>query len=371
MNDIWYRELDENIKLFFENISDKKTQYKYLPSIGGVTRNGSKLNLGFSCFALKTFYMTGLWKKLNDQDKKGWVNFINSFQSDNGNFPSNSFIDESYIKEFNNTQNKKVIKNTIKYLLHQVNLMDYEKKEERLKTFIRAESKQAISTLNQVGYANKFEYLDFPKEKDSIKIFLDKLNWNKPWSAGAQFAGLCLFSKTQLREGTAPINELIKYSDFLAKEDTGGYYLKDQPSNKEFINGAMKMISGFDWIDKKIHYPEKLIDFCLKSLPSNDGCDLVDIVYVLYMCTKQTEYRKKEIIKYFDKITSLIHIHYHESYYGFSYYMNNSQTHYYGVNITKGQSFPDIHGTTLLIWALSMIFEINEINSVNWKTLKP
>ena len=34
MNDIWYRELDENIKLFFENISDEKTQYKYLPSIG-------------------------------------------------------------------------------------------------------------------------------------------------------------------------------------------------------------------------------------------------------------------------------------------------------------------------------------------------
>ena len=147
--------------------------------------------------------------------------------------------------------------------------------------------------------------------------------------------------------------------------------LTTPPDSKEFINGAMKMISGFDWIDKKIHYPEKLIDFCLKSLPSNDGCDLVDIVYVLYMCTKQTEYRKKEIIKYFDEIISLIHTHYHESYYGFSYYMNNSQTHYYGVNITKGQSFPDIHGTTLLIWALSMIFEINEINSVNWKTLKP
>ena len=56
MNDIWYRELDENIKLFFENISDEKTQYKYLPSTGGVTRNGSKLSLGFSCYALKTFY---------------------------------------------------------------------------------------------------------------------------------------------------------------------------------------------------------------------------------------------------------------------------------------------------------------------------
>ena len=119
------------------------------------------------------------------------------------------------------------------------------------------------------------------------------------------FAGLCLFSKTQLKEGTVPINELINYSDFLAKEETGGYYFKNQPSNKEFINGAMKMISGFDWIDKKIHYPEKLIDFCLNNLPSNDGCDLVDIVYVLYMCTKQTEYRKKEIIKYFDEIISL------------------------------------------------------------------
>ena len=43
--------------------------------------------------------------------------------------------------------------------------MEYEKRR-KVKSFIRAESKQAISTLNQVGYTNKFEYLDFPKEKD-------------------------------------------------------------------------------------------------------------------------------------------------------------------------------------------------------------
>ena len=51
----------------------------------------------------------------------------------------------------------------------------------------------------------------------------------------------------------------------------------------EVINGAMKVITGLDWINHEIHYPEKLIDFCLNTKPQT-GCDLVDIVYVLYKC---------------------------------------------------------------------------------------
>ena len=64
---------------------------------------------------------------------------------------------------------------------------------------------------------------------------------------------------------------------------------------REIINGAMKVISGLDWLDQEIHYPDKLIDFCLNNKPIMEGCDVVDFIYVLYKCSQQTSYRKKQV----------------------------------------------------------------------------
>ena len=63
--------------------------------------------------------------------------------------------------------------------------------------------------------------------------------------------------------------------------------------------------------------------------------------------------------------------HYHSEYGGFSYFKNKSQTHYYGVEISNGLNTPDIHGTTLLVWALAMIFKILGDDYPNWSIIKP
>ena len=44
----------------------------------------------------------------------------------------------------------------------------------------------------------------------------------------------------------------------------------DQPSKAQTVNGAMKVITGLDWIDEEIHYPERLIDLCLNIDPSQE-----------------------------------------------------------------------------------------------------
>ena len=54
---------------------------------------------------------------------------------------------------------------------------------------------------------------------------------------------------------------------------------------------------------------------------------------------------------------------------GFSYFKNKSQIHYYGVKISKGFDEPDIHGTLLLLWAISMISDFRNENTFN--ILKP
>ena len=56
----------------------------------------------------------------------------------------------------------------------------------------------------------------------------------------------------------------------------------------------MKVITGLDWLEEKIHYPEKLIDFA-NNKPKHEGCDVVDYIYVLTKCSKQTNYKRKQL----------------------------------------------------------------------------
>ena len=77
-------------------------------------------------------------------------------------------------------------------------------------------------------------------------------------------------------------------------KDTGSYFDGKPENSRQIINGAMKVISGLDWLNKEIHLPNKLIDYCLTNKPEFEGCDLVDYVYVLYKCSEQSTYRKRD-----------------------------------------------------------------------------
>ena len=68
----------------------------------------------------------------------------------------------------------------------------------------------------------------------------------------------------------------------------------------------MKVFTGLDWIDEDIHNPEKIVDFILKSEITNEACDLVDVVYVLFRCSQQTNYRKLDIINFINKVEDVI-----------------------------------------------------------------
>ena len=152
--------------------------------------------------------------------------------------------------------------------------------------------------------------------------------------------------------------------------NTGSYYSRYPNEKREVINGAMKVISGLDWIETPIHKPKQLIDFCLDNQPVLEGCDIVDFVYVLYKCSKQTEYRKFEINNLLSTFLNEIKKLYVKKDEGFSYFKTKSQTHYYGVQITEGLHEADIHGTTLCLWAVLMILDCLEIKDDNY-IIKP
>ena len=142
-------------------------------------------------------------------------------------------------------------------------------------------------------------YLEFPKTEIELNSYLNSLNWEKPWSAGAQFASLCVFVDTQLQEKENKLCKkvLIDFVDYLVDKDSGFYFKGNTPSTKKTINGTMKIITGLDWINYEIHFPEKeVIDQCLKISVNSEGCDIVDIVYVLYKCSLITDYKKRILI---------------------------------------------------------------------------
>tara|TARA_A100001035_G_C27777754_1_gene499983 strand:- start:1019 stop:2146 length:1128 start_codon:yes stop_codon:yes gene_type:complete len=360
----------DEITSFIDSLRLTNNSYSFLPCLKGATQAGRELKLGFSCYALKTYFTLNKWNNFDEDYKNEWGQYINSFQKKSRIYPDYSFLDDAYIDNFNKFRIERFTKDFVKKLLNLSKKYNYQSKKFELQTSIRAETKQAISTLQQVNFSNKYIYDDFPKTENEIKNYLNEYDWSKPWSAGAQFSGLCVFVSTQLDDNLDIKTSLENYINSKVNSD-GFYYSGEKPNYTELINGSMKVLTGLDWLNVPIHFPEKIIDLCLSGKPSQQGCDLVDFVYVLYRCSLETNYRKKDIIKYLENFYETIFNHFYPNQGGFSYGIDSSQKLYYGVEISNGNNEPDIHGTLLLTWALSMIFKITENENYDWKVLKP
>ena len=56
--------------------------------------------IGFSCYGLKFFYLSGQWETLSGSEKINWTKTINSFQTDDS-VSQNSYVDKNYIYNLN------------------------------------------------------------------------------------------------------------------------------------------------------------------------------------------------------------------------------------------------------------------------------
>ncbi len=372
MRHSWLDNLKDTLPKFLNGL--KRNEFNFNPVNEGITDEGAHLNLGMSCYALKIYYMTGLWDSLSDKEKNNWTRYINSFQISMKEFPDNSFIDKNYLDSFRKFSLSKNMKNLLKTLINIFRPNTFILDNEKIQNFIRAESKQAISTLFQVNSKNDQTYGINLNDKEEMSNYLNNLDWTKPWNAGAQFSAMCVFAATQKsdeKDSEIAIKQLKDFAFSIADKKSGTFFAGKKPDQKELINGAMKVITGLDWINAELPFPENLIDTCLDIEPYEEGCDLVDLVYVLYMCSKITDYKEEEIKLYLEKVLNKIEKHYFFNSGGFSYYVGRSQTLYYGVKISQGKKTPDLHGTVLLVWAISMISELIELPTSNWKVLKP
>ena len=366
----WIDELFLSTDIFLNKLRKDDHNYMFFPMEKNLTRYGEKLNLGFSCYALKIYYMLGLDEELSTKDLDSWTQYINSFQKPSDDFPKGSFIDENYLKYFSKKNYYYNYKFQIKNILNDFNFSKGSSLESYINKGVLAESKQAISTLYQVGSSNSKPYQFMDANKENIDSFLKSLNWNNPWDAGAQFANISLFTSVDSYDNDENKQILLNYIEQLASSDNGTYSMGNYQNTSQLINGSMKVITGLDWLDENPHYPNKLINQCLSVNPNSEGCDLVDYVYVLFKCSLITDYRKTDISDYFLQILKTIQLHYFDEG-GFSYFKDSCQTHYYGVKFSKSSQSPDLHGTILLIWAIAMIDEFFKKKDTRFKVIKP
>ncbi len=367
----------KNLKFATSSIESSREYLKTLnsndyknfkPAKSGLTKNGESLRLGFSTYGLKLYFMLGEWDKLSNSDKKEWIDFLNSFKKNYKNFPKNSFIDDTLYNHYTKFSISNSSKDIIRSTLNKFTNRNYDTNNTKFQKAINADTKQAIATLYEVGYISQEPYMPEHNSTEQIKNYLNSLNWETPWTSGAQFASYCVYSKINSNIHNEVLNNFINK---IVSKETGSYYTNTPAHSREIINGAMKVLTGLDWLDSKIHYPEKLIDYCISNKPLMEGCDIVDYIYVLYRCSKETEYKKQKILEIFDESINDIKDLYHVKDGGFSYFKNKSQTHYYGVNITQGNKTADIHGTLLCVWALMMILDANNKLDLNFNLIKP
>ena len=349
----------ENLQVIKENgiaYLDGLQQDKYIFSSYSTSEYESyKLpRLGNSCYAIKLKIILKEWDKINNTDQQRWINYLTSFQNHDLPNYETYFIDQVIFDHYQN-QNS-VYKDTIKKLVNLFTNSNYKSNNLKFIESINAETKQAVSTIHDSGFENTIKIKEVYKNEESLVDYLNSLNWSYPWNSGGQYASLCVYSKTQ---GYQKEKVLENYVLNLLDNTTGAYFKKTPASSREIINGAMKIISGLNWINVPVHKPNELIDFCLNNKPEAEGCDIVDYVFVLYSCSTQTNYKKNEISKTLEEIfIFLIDKLYKSDEGGFSYFINKTQTHYYGLPVSKGENKADLHGTLLCIWAISMIEKI-------------
>ena len=366
-DETWLDGLRDDIKGFLDSVRVQTGRYR--PAAEGLTDAGELIELPFSCFALKIYHTLGLWDELPEPEREEWIATIQHFQV-NGNplhvwTGRNAFVDMELLKRVRWQTRRRI---------HWKNRLLFPKHITYFQAVISAEAKQAIATLAEVGAETRYPYQGFPTTPRSLHRYLASFDWSKPWESAAHLATITVFLQTEAPRllKSAQVDELrnacSRFIDDRVDSDSGAYFKGKQPEYGQLINGAMKVLTALDWLEKPIHHPEKLMDTVLTCLPVAEGCHLVDAVYVLYRCLQQSDHRRADIEEYCRELLGMIREH-HKPDGGFSYHIGYSQPHYHRVHITNHHPVSDIHGTLLLTWAVSMIRHI--LGYAGWRVIKP
>lgn len=347
----WLRDIKEKIYSFIQEMNEKKdfSYFKYSYS-GDLYGTNVKWGLGQLVFAAKILYMIDKIKDLNPIYRANLINGINSFQTK----------DRYYTDRLIFKPNKRRI---LSDLLKGRKISYF---SEQIK---RAETRQSFAALLALNSKPNYPFLGIPYTKKGIERYLSKLDWTQPWAAASHFSHLLFFLHynrilfwIHSNDADELINYAIEWISRLQSPIDGCWYSGEVPDSQK-VNGAMKVLTGLSALEKlSFSYPKRIIDTSLKIGEATDACNDFNVVYVLCCCSQATDYRKDDIQKFCLKRLKQYSRYYYSKKGGFSFHLGKANDFYYGARITKGLNEPDIHGTVMFLWGITLISRILKLD---------
>lgn len=353
----WLKDIKSKILDFINTLAVSEFSFIKYSLSGDLYGYRVKWGLAQYVFAVKILYMLDELNNLEQLKKNNLITGIKNFEKSNG------YISDDLIIKLSQKRIK-----IQRFFLVKKSLLDFE--IEKIK---RAETRQSFAALYLLNSTPKNPFFNIPYSKEEINKFLNSLDWSKPWDAGSHFSHLLFFLKLNqiLFNYKAELaDNLINFANSWVdniQSKSDGFWYKGNVSNKEKINGAMKVLTGKSAagiFNIKLH--EKIIDICLNSLNDDEACSNFNIVYCLYYCSNISDYRKEDIKKFCFERLKIYKQYYFENIGGFSFYKNKTNDYYYSAKITKGLNEPDIHGTVMFLWGITLISKILNIDFVNF-----
>lgn len=343
----WLYDIKDSIFSFLEKMSEKEMSFFRYSYSGDILGKEKKWGLANLVFAVKILYIIDKLKDIDHNSKNNLYKSIISFSKIKG------YIYDPFIS-------KSGVTKTLRRYIYGNYLA--------INEIRRAETRQSFAAIYLLGQKPKIPFVDIPDSKKKVENFLSRLDWSHPWSAGSHFSHLLFFLKMNaiFFDDLKKEEDLIEYSiewisNIQSKKD--GMWYRDNPGLKEKINGAMKILTGYHAaFIYDFPFAEKIIDTVLLGVNDSDACSNFNIVYVLYCANKIfPDYRKEEIRNFLINRLGIYKEYYHKDIGGFSFLRKKANEMYYGKRVSEGKNEPDIHGTIMFIWGISLIDRILDL----------
>jgi len=311
-----------------------------------------KAALFTTCFAVKIAWQAGLWDEWSKQQQMACLEFIRSFQEKDGYFRDQWLLDKCRLSR----------KDYLSVIIGRTSLQDLRLRQEQV---LRAETRQAVSTLLMIGEQALHPMPCEITTPDGARRFVDALGWKNPWSAGShvshQLFMLTVNNKFHQKAEdnyNLIIDSLLEALNHYYHVETGTWY-SGNPSNVVKINGAMKVLSGLQWLQRPYPDTTSLINFALKQPFEQDGCGFLNRLFVVWQARKGVPegYRQQDIAMLAHRVLDMVQ-GFKQKDGAFSFYQGHSQTSYLGARISRGLPVSDLHGTVMLTWAIAIALDL-------------
>ncbi len=237
----------------------------------------------------------------------------------------------------------------------------------RHSAIVRAETRQAASTLLMVGAFPRYPLPLEISQPEEVESFVRRFDWGNPWTAASHLAHALVFLCINYKAFGGPpryheiTDRILSFLESVRDHKSGTWFTRS-PSPAIKVNGAMKVLTGLQWLGRQLPDCRALIDFALAQPFESDGCGFLNRFYVVAQSVTGCPpgYRDLQVRALAERVVEHAGQYYRDDG-GFSFYPTRAQTHYYGARVSNGNNLADLHGTVMLSWALALAYRKLEL----------